>query len=173
MIALIEAARAAKGIVPRAFTADEIMDRLLKAMVEEGRALLAEGIAARSSDIDLVMINGYGFPHTGAGRCLPPGRMNNSGRHSAGFSSDLVTFEIRPRHHAGKAVLAVEHGQAAQVQGLHVAENVGGVVVVIAIGDVGRHDVGDLGGFGIQAGRKVRRWPNLTASVAVYTFEQA
>ncbi|RFZ86298.1 3-hydroxyacyl-CoA dehydrogenase [Shinella sp. WSJ-2] len=60
--AVIEAARAAKGIVPRAFTADEIMDRLLKVMADEGRALLAEGIAARASDIDLVMINGYGFP---------------------------------------------------------------------------------------------------------------
>ena len=31
-------------------------------MAAEGAALLAEGIAARSSDIDLVMINGYGFP---------------------------------------------------------------------------------------------------------------
>ncbi|WP_439617758.1 3-hydroxyacyl-CoA dehydrogenase NAD-binding domain-containing protein [Shinella sp.] len=60
--AAIEAARAAKNIVPRAFTAQEIMDRLLKAMAEEGTALLVESIAARPGDIDLVMINGYGFP---------------------------------------------------------------------------------------------------------------
>ena len=60
--ALIEAARVAKGIVPRSFSAGEIVTRLLKAMADEGRALLAEGIAARASDIDLVMINGYGFP---------------------------------------------------------------------------------------------------------------
>lgn len=60
--ALIEAARAAKGIEPRHFSAEEIVTRLLKAMADEGRALLAEGIASRSSDIDLVMINGYGFP---------------------------------------------------------------------------------------------------------------
>jgi 3-hydroxyacyl-CoA dehydrogenase len=60
--AVIEAARAAKNIVPRAFTATEIMNRLLTAMVDEGKALLAEGIAARPGDIDLVMINGYGFP---------------------------------------------------------------------------------------------------------------
>ena len=60
--ALIAAARAAKGITPRSFPADEIVTRLLRAMVEEGEALLAEGIAARASDIDLVMINGYGFP---------------------------------------------------------------------------------------------------------------
>jgi 3-hydroxyacyl-CoA dehydrogenase len=60
--ALIEAARAAKGVVPRAVAADEITQRLLSAMAREGAALLAEGIAARASDIDLVMINGYGFP---------------------------------------------------------------------------------------------------------------
>lgn len=60
--ALIEAARAAKNIEPRSFTPEEIADRLLKAMADEGSALLAEGIAARSGDIDLVMINGYGFP---------------------------------------------------------------------------------------------------------------
>lgn len=60
--ALIEAARAAKDIAPRSFTAEEIVTRLLKAMADEGQELLSEGIAARSSDIDLVMINGYGFP---------------------------------------------------------------------------------------------------------------
>ncbi|MBZ7924549.1 enoyl-CoA hydratase/isomerase family protein [Ensifer adhaerens] len=60
--AVIEAARAAKGITPRAFATGEIMNRLLSAMDDEGRALLAEGIAARPGDIDLVMINGYGFP---------------------------------------------------------------------------------------------------------------
>ncbi|THF58746.1 3-hydroxyacyl-CoA dehydrogenase NAD-binding domain-containing protein [Ollibium composti] len=60
--ALIETARAAKGIVPRRFSSEEIVARLLKAMADEGSALLAEGIAARASDIDLVMINGYGFP---------------------------------------------------------------------------------------------------------------
>ncbi|MCQ1569176.1 3-hydroxyacyl-CoA dehydrogenase NAD-binding domain-containing protein [Neorhizobium galegae] len=60
--AIIEAARAKKGIVPRAFSKDEILERMLGAMTLEGEALLAERIAARSSDIDLVMINGYGFP---------------------------------------------------------------------------------------------------------------
>lgn len=60
--AVIEAARAVKNITPRDFTADEIVSRLLKAMADEGTALLAEGIAARPRDIDLVLINGYGFP---------------------------------------------------------------------------------------------------------------
>jgi 3-hydroxyacyl-CoA dehydrogenase len=60
--ALIEEARQASKLAPRTFTPDEIVARLLSAMAVEGAALLSEGIAARSSDIDLVMINGYGFP---------------------------------------------------------------------------------------------------------------
>jgi 3-hydroxyacyl-CoA dehydrogenase len=60
--AVIEAVRAAKNIAPRSFTPAEIMSRLLKAMVDEGTALLADGVAARPGDIDVVMINGYGFP---------------------------------------------------------------------------------------------------------------
>lgn len=60
--ALIDAARAAKGIKPRDFTAEEIIQGLLDAMAQEGEALLSEGIAASAGDIDLVMINGYGFP---------------------------------------------------------------------------------------------------------------
>jgi len=59
---LIEAARAEKKITPRDIPAAEITARLLGALQQEGQKLLAENIAARSSDIDLVMINGYGFP---------------------------------------------------------------------------------------------------------------
>ncbi|WP_332102836.1 3-hydroxyacyl-CoA dehydrogenase NAD-binding domain-containing protein [Kineobactrum salinum] len=40
----------------------EIVDRLVLALVNEGAALLAEGIAARPSDVDVVYLNGYGFP---------------------------------------------------------------------------------------------------------------
>jgi 3-hydroxyacyl-CoA dehydrogenase len=59
---LIEQRRAAKGLAARSISDDEIRQRLLGAMAAEGAALLSEGIAARASDIDLVMINGYGFP---------------------------------------------------------------------------------------------------------------
>jgi 3-hydroxyacyl-CoA dehydrogenase len=72
--AMIEAVRAEKGIMPQRFTADEITARLLKAMADEGEALLAEGIAARASDIDLVMINGYGFPSHKGGPMFAAGR---------------------------------------------------------------------------------------------------
>jgi 3-hydroxyacyl-CoA dehydrogenase len=72
--ALIEAERARKGIVPRRIEADEIVSRLLGAMLAEGDALLAEGIAQRAGDIDLVMINGYGFPAWKGGPMFAAGR---------------------------------------------------------------------------------------------------
>ena len=58
----VEAESAMKGIVRRAFTAEEIVDRLVGVMAAEGEKILAEGIAARASDIDLVFIEGYGWP---------------------------------------------------------------------------------------------------------------
>ncbi|MCZ8261330.1 MAG: 3-hydroxyacyl-CoA dehydrogenase family protein, partial [Beijerinckiaceae bacterium] len=47
----------------RSFTAGEIQSRVLTTMVNEGARILAEGIAARPLDIDLVLVNGYGFPN--------------------------------------------------------------------------------------------------------------
>lgn len=60
--ALIEACRAAKGRTARSFTREAIRDALLAAMRAEGEAILAEGIVARPEDVDLVLVNGYGFP---------------------------------------------------------------------------------------------------------------
>ncbi|QCG94339.1 3-hydroxyacyl-CoA dehydrogenase [Azospirillum sp. TSA2s] len=60
--ALIEAASSAKGIVRRAIPDEEIVGRVLLTMVNEAACLLSEGVAARASDIDLVLVNGYGFP---------------------------------------------------------------------------------------------------------------
>ncbi len=61
-LALIAGERRRKGIVARSFSADEIMDRILLAMINEGARILDEGVALRSGDIDVVMVNGYGFP---------------------------------------------------------------------------------------------------------------
>jgi 3-hydroxyacyl-CoA dehydrogenase len=72
--ATIEASRAAKGIAPRHLPEAEIVSRLLAAMAAEGEALLAEGIAQRAGDIDLVMINGYGFPAYKGGPMFAAGR---------------------------------------------------------------------------------------------------
>ncbi len=65
--AIIDAERAAKAIAPRAFTDEEIVRRLIAAMANEGAKVLAEGIALRASDIDLVFVNGYGFPSVRGG----------------------------------------------------------------------------------------------------------
>lgn len=60
--AIITASSAAAGITRRRIGAEEIMERCLAAMIEAGRAVLAEGIARSAADIDVVMVNGFGFP---------------------------------------------------------------------------------------------------------------
>ncbi|WP_448582960.1 3-hydroxyacyl-CoA dehydrogenase family protein [Thermaurantiacus sp.] len=64
---LIRAFVAEKGGTPREHSAAEMRDRLLMPMVEEGKAILAEGIAQRASDIDVVWVNGYGWPRATGG----------------------------------------------------------------------------------------------------------
>jgi 3-hydroxyacyl-CoA dehydrogenase len=54
--------RRIKGIEPRSFSKEEIQNRILLAMINEGAKLLDEGVALRASDTDVVMVNGYGFP---------------------------------------------------------------------------------------------------------------
>ena len=58
---------AKKGGQVRAHSQDEIRERLLAPMVEEGRRILAEGIAQRPGDIDVVWVNGYGWPRATGG----------------------------------------------------------------------------------------------------------
>ena len=60
--ALIRAKAAELRIAPRAIGAEEIIERTLYPLVNEGAKILGEGIAARASDIDVVWVNGYGFP---------------------------------------------------------------------------------------------------------------
>jgi len=50
------------GITRRVITDEEITERLIFALVNEGAAILSEGIAQRASDIDMVYLSGYGFP---------------------------------------------------------------------------------------------------------------
>jgi len=59
---VIEDFAARQGIQRRAVGDDEIRDRILYAMVNEGARILDEGIAARSSGVDIVWITGYGWP---------------------------------------------------------------------------------------------------------------
>jgi 3-hydroxyacyl-CoA dehydrogenase len=50
------------GIQRRAFSNQEILERLLYPMVNEGAKILEEGIAIRASDIDVIWVYGYGWP---------------------------------------------------------------------------------------------------------------
>jgi 3-hydroxyacyl-CoA dehydrogenase len=60
--AIIERYREKKGVVPRTVSDAEIVERCVYALINEGARIVDEGIAQRSSDVDLVYLNGYGFP---------------------------------------------------------------------------------------------------------------
>ncbi|MDB5510617.1 MAG: 3-hydroxyacyl-CoA dehydrogenase [Enterovirga sp.] len=59
---LVLAHSKAKGITRRSFTDEEILQRLVFPMINEGAKILEEGKALRASDIDMVWIAGYGWP---------------------------------------------------------------------------------------------------------------
>jgi 3-hydroxyacyl-CoA dehydrogenase len=62
VLEMIEKERAARGITPRKISEEEIVQRLVYALVNEGAKIIEEGIALRASDIDMVYLTGYGFP---------------------------------------------------------------------------------------------------------------
>jgi 3-hydroxyacyl-CoA dehydrogenase len=68
--ALIVAYRNEHGIVARRIGEEEIVDRCILALVNEGARLLDDGIAQRASDIDVVYLTGYGFPRHRGGPML-------------------------------------------------------------------------------------------------------
>jgi 3-hydroxyacyl-CoA dehydrogenase len=59
---LIERAAAAAGIQRRPFADSEIIERTIYALINEGARVLEEGFALRAADIDVIYMNGYGFP---------------------------------------------------------------------------------------------------------------
>ena len=59
---IIEQARKDAGFPQRSISSDEIVDRIIYALVNEGARILEEGLALRAVDIDIIYINGYGFP---------------------------------------------------------------------------------------------------------------
>jgi 3-hydroxyacyl-CoA dehydrogenase len=62
--------RKEQGITPRKISDEEIVQRLVFALVNEGAKILEEGIANKASDIDMVYLTGYGFPlHRGGPLC--------------------------------------------------------------------------------------------------------
>jgi 3-hydroxyacyl-CoA dehydrogenase len=70
VVEMIEKHRAELGITPRKIGDEEIVHRLVYALVNEGAKILEEGIASKASDIDMVYLTGYGFPlHRGGPMC--------------------------------------------------------------------------------------------------------
>jgi len=59
---LITQYRAERGVVPRKVSDEEIKERMLYSLINEGFKVLEDGIALRPGDIDVVWIYGYGFP---------------------------------------------------------------------------------------------------------------
>lgn len=65
--AIIEAAGAEAGFSRRSFTEEEIVERCVLALVNEGARIVDEGIARKASDVDVVYVHGYGFPASRGG----------------------------------------------------------------------------------------------------------
>jgi 3-hydroxyacyl-CoA dehydrogenase len=61
-LGLIEQVSRELGIARRHIPDEEILERLLHPLVNEGARIVDEGVALRASDIDVVYVNGYGFP---------------------------------------------------------------------------------------------------------------
>ncbi|WP_434457126.1 enoyl-CoA hydratase/isomerase family protein [Stutzerimonas urumqiensis] len=59
---MLEAASREKGLERRTLDEQYIIERTIYALVNEGAKILEEGIAQRASDIDVIYLNGYGFP---------------------------------------------------------------------------------------------------------------
>jgi 3-hydroxyacyl-CoA dehydrogenase len=90
---LIGAERQGKGIVGRHFSPEEIQTRLIAVMANEGARELAEGIALRASDIDVAVVNGYGFPAAKGGPMWTADRIG----------LDKILVEVEAAHAVGGA----------------------------------------------------------------------
>jgi 3-hydroxyacyl-CoA dehydrogenase len=97
------------GIAQRAIADDEIVDRAICALVNEGARVLAEGLAARASDIDVIYTSGYGFPAWRGGPMLHAD--------AVGLSSMLDRIRQFERSHGSRwrpAPLLVELARAGR-----------------------------------------------------------
>jgi len=67
VVELVEATSAELGITRRPIADEEVLKRCLYPLINEGARILEDGIAIRPCDIDIVYINGYGFPEVTGG----------------------------------------------------------------------------------------------------------
>ena len=97
---LIEAEAARHGIIRRELADDLIEETLLLALINEAAALLEDGIADVASDIDLVLVHGYGFPRFRGGPLFHADRMGLGlirDRLAALQERDPVIWALSPR----------------------------------------------------------------------------
>ncbi|MEM7080312.1 MAG: 3-hydroxyacyl-CoA dehydrogenase family protein, partial [Pseudomonadota bacterium] len=67
VVALVEETSAELGIVRRDISDEEVLQRCMYPLINEGARILEDGIAIRPCDIDIVYINGYGYPEVTGG----------------------------------------------------------------------------------------------------------
>lgn len=86
---------AEKGINRRDITDEEILERCLYPMVNEGAKILDEGMAQRASDIDIVWINGYGWPVYRGGPMF--WAENDAGRGKIAEALERMGHDVSPK----------------------------------------------------------------------------
>jgi 3-hydroxyacyl-CoA dehydrogenase len=94
VLELIQRSASEAGIVRRAVTAEEIVERTIYALVNEGARVLDEGFALRAADIDVIYVNGYGFPGYRGGPMFHADRI--------GLGSILERVEALHREHGAR-----------------------------------------------------------------------
>jgi 3-hydroxyacyl-CoA dehydrogenase len=96
---MIEAEAARQNITRRAMSDDEVLNILMLALINEAASLLGEGIAGRASDVDLVLVHGYGFPRFRGGPLFHADQLGIDAIHEqlkALEASDPVIWKIAP-----------------------------------------------------------------------------
>ena len=98
---------AAKGVTRRAISDQEILERCVYPMINEGAKILEEGKAYRASDIDIVWLNGYGFPAYRGGPMF----------YADTVGLDTVIGKLREQGHTPAALLEKLAGEASGFTG--------------------------------------------------------
>jgi 3-hydroxyacyl-CoA dehydrogenase len=89
--ALIKTHSAERSFTRRDFTPEEIVWRVLITMVNEAALLLTEGVARHPADIDVVFVNGFGFPRHEGGPLFWGARQDRSALHAARDALEQAT----------------------------------------------------------------------------------
>lgn len=105
--ALIVDYSAKRGITRRPFSAEEIAQRLLAVLANEGARIVSEGIAERAEDVDMVQLHGYGFPrHRGGPMHLAQ---------SQGWEKTMEIMTLVAAESPGSWVLATGENPSAEI----------------------------------------------------------